>query len=163
MRDRLSYELRVSPGRGWVSIPRPGGRTGDARRIRRPIKLLVASGVCVLIACDQKPLESSQPEIISETTIVNNLFEDAGIAWDSVFLLGIDDTIETKWFALSKGNQQSDGAIGAAKNICEQYASEVVGFQQTSDFDFSAFQPPSPLVVYEFQCLSIETRKQSSS
>ena len=117
----------------------------------------------MLTACDQQPTASSHPEIISETTNVKNLFENTEIASDSVFLLGIDDAVETKWFALLEENQQINGPIEAAKNICRQYASEVVGFQQTSDFDFSAFQPPGPLVVYEFQCLSSETRKQSSS
>ena len=41
MLNGLAPELRVSPGRGWGSIPRPGGRSGDARQCRRARSLLV--------------------------------------------------------------------------------------------------------------------------
>ena len=45
----LASELRGSPDRGWGSIPRPGGRSGDARRCRRAVKL--ASLVMIPTVC----------------------------------------------------------------------------------------------------------------
>ena len=43
MRKRLPYVLRASPGRGWGSIPRPGRRAGDARRVRRVCALAMVA------------------------------------------------------------------------------------------------------------------------
>ena len=40
MLQRLASELRASPDCGWGNIPRPRGRSGDARRCRRAISLL---------------------------------------------------------------------------------------------------------------------------
>ena len=40
MLNRQASELRASPDRGWGSIPRPGGRSGDARRCHRAVAIV---------------------------------------------------------------------------------------------------------------------------
>ncbi len=40
MLRRWASKLRASPDRGWGNIPRPGGRSGDARLCRRAVILL---------------------------------------------------------------------------------------------------------------------------
>jgi len=135
MRKRLPYVLRASPDRGWGSIPRPGRRSGDARRVRRVCALAIVA-LATLTSCGSAQTENDVFACAEPGITFDGLKETfASLSWTQttpdnsdifrqvIFLGNVDALNPESWSAtakwadrLSEGVTQRTQAVYALDN-----------------------------------------------